>query len=213
MRIVDLQTWPRRAHYEMYRAFDFPHFSLCGMLEVSALQAWRAKADPDRRASFSLAVSYVLTRVANALPEFRYRIRGEQVIEHERVDPSLTQLTDQEVFSFCRLRYVEDFGQFVALAAPVLIKVRQQATLDDEGADDLLFLSNIPWVAFTAMQHPIHMHPVDSVPRLTWGKVMDGRMPLGVQVHHGLMDGLHVGRYFEQVQDLLAEPQIWWRET
>ncbi len=32
-------------------------------------------------------------------------------------------------------------------------------------------------------------------------------MPLSVQGHHGLMDGVHVGRYFAAVQDYLLGPE------
>jgi chloramphenicol O-acetyltransferase type A len=34
------------------------------------------------------------------------------------------------------------------------------------------------------------------------------KMPLSVQGHHALMDGLHVGRYYEQVQAYLDEPEL-----
>lgn len=34
------------------------------------------------------------------------------------------------------------------------------------------------------------------------------KMPLSVQGHHAMMDGIHVGRYFEQVQSYLDEPSI-----
>jgi len=82
---------------------------------------------------------------------------------------------------------------------------------DEPGQDDLLFMTSLPWVSFTSMQHPIHMHPVDSVPRIAWGKFLqrEGRtcMPVAVQVHHALMDGLHVGRYYQRVQELLEQQE------
>jgi len=66
-------------------------------------------------------------------------------------------------------------------------------------------------VSFTSFAHPTHLHPVDSVPRLAWGKRFEegGRlkMPLSVQGHHALMDGLHMGQYYERVQEYLAEPE------
>jgi chloramphenicol O-acetyltransferase type A len=32
-------------------------------------------------------------------------------------------------------------------------------------------------------------------------------MPLDVQAHHALMDGLHMGRFFEKAQDYLHNPE------
>jgi chloramphenicol O-acetyltransferase type A len=31
-------------------------------------------------------------------------------------------------------------------------------------------------------------------------------MPISVEVHHALMDGLHVGLFFSQLEDALAKP-------
>ena len=47
----------------------------------------------------------------------------------------------------------------------------------------------------------------DDNPKATWGKyrreVRRLIMPFSLQVHHSLMDGLHVGRYFEALQERL----------
>jgi len=50
----------------------------------------------------------------------------------------------------------------------------------------------------------------DSIPRFAWCKFFqDGerlKMPLAVQGHHALIDGIHAARYYEQVQELLDYP-------
>jgi len=60
--------------------------------------------------------------------------------------------------------------------------------------------------------HPLHLHPADSVPRFAWGKFFEEgeflKMPLSVQGHHALMDGLHVGKLFAEVQDYFQQPGI-----
>jgi chloramphenicol O-acetyltransferase type A len=72
-------------------------------------------------------------------------------------------------------------------------------------------MTAIPWVSFTSFAHPILSLPVDSVPRFAWGKFHnDGdrvKMPLSVQGHHALMDGLHVGRYYARVNAYLGHPE------
>jgi chloramphenicol O-acetyltransferase type A len=89
--------------------------------------------------------------------------------------------------------------------------VQENPTLEDEpGRDDWLFMTAIPWVSFTSFMHPLDLHPADSVPRFAWGKYFqEGRsvkMPLSVQGHHAFMDGLHVGRFYEQVQRYFDRP-------
>jgi chloramphenicol O-acetyltransferase type A len=114
--------------------------------------------------------------------------------------------------------YDPDFQSFAQTARELIQYRKVHPTLEDEpGQDDLLFLSCIPWIDFTFISHPIHMHPVDSVPRITWGKftTRDGRteMPVAVQVHHGLMDGYHVGEYYTGLQRLLDTPASWMTRT
>jgi chloramphenicol O-acetyltransferase type A len=33
-------------------------------------------------------------------------------------------------------------------------------------------------------------------------------MPLGVQGHHALIDGVHVGKFYAEVQDYLQQPEV-----
>jgi chloramphenicol O-acetyltransferase type A len=83
---------------------------------------------------------------------------------------------------------------------------------DESERDDLLYITSVPWVSFTGMTHPVQMKPVDSIPRISWGKYFEenGRvkLPLSVQVHHALMDGVHVGQYFIKLQELLDNPMV-----
>lgn len=209
MRYIDLETWPRRKHFAAYAALDYPHFGLCADVDISRFYP----AVKARGISFTVAVVYALGRAANRLAPFRYRIRDGAVVEHEVVHPSSTILVDDELFSFCTMPYAATFAAFAPGAAAAIASVRAAPVLEDEpGQDDLLFMSGIPWVSFTSMFHPIHLNPADSVPRIAWGKYRqdDARlaMPLAVQVHHALMDGIHVGKYYQLVQELLDEPDM-----
>ena len=208
MRPIDLETWPRREQFSFFRTFDYPHFSMCANVDLTAFYPFVKQ----HTASFTVATVYVLARAANAIPEFRYRIRGEEVVEHEIVHPATTILVDEDLFSFCTIRYAEDFSVFATTAAEQIAYVQEHPEVEDEpGQDDLLYMTAIPWVSFTSFMHPLDLSPADSVPRFAWGKFFqDGqflKMPLSVQGHHALMDGIHVGRYYAEVQDYLHHPR------
>ena len=207
MRRIDMQTWPRAEHFEVYNRLDYPHFNLCANVDLTVFYPYLKQ----RGTSFNIAMVYVLARAANAIPEFRHRIRSGEVVEHEVVHPSTTILAGDDLFSFCTIDYSQDFSLFATRAAERIASVKENRVLNDEpGQDDLLFMTAIPWVSFTSIMHPLHFHPVDSVPRLAWGKFFDEagsvKMPLSVQGHHALMDALHVGRYFEKVQGYFRDP-------
>jgi chloramphenicol O-acetyltransferase type A len=207
MRHIQIETWARREHFRVYCAFDHPHFGLCANVDLTTFYPFVKQ----RGYSINVAIVYVIARVANAIPEFRYRIRATDVVEHEVVHPSTTIMTGEDLFSFCYLEYREKFSEFASGAQERIAQVQKHLCLEDPpGQDDLLFMTAIPWVSFTSFLHPVHLQPPDSIPRFAWGKFFQNgdslSMPLGVQVHHALMDGLHVGRFYIAVQEALDHP-------
>ena len=209
MRPIDMQTWPRREHFRLFSTFDHPHFGMCANVDVTLFFPFIKQ----HRYSLTVAVAYLIARAANAIPEFRYRIRAGQVVEHEIVNPSFTILVNEDLFSFCSVDYVEDFPEFSKRAAANIAYVRAHPNLDkDTDKDNVLYMSPIPWVSFTSFAHPMQLHPADSVPRFAWGKIFEEgkflKMPLAAQGHHAVMDGIHVGRFYEIVQDCLHRPEL-----
>lgn len=156
---------------------------------------------------------YIATKTANEIKEFRYRIRGNDVIEHKTVHPSFTIMSQPEVFSFCSVDYNEAFSQFSKSVDEKRLELEGKVYVDDEPEmDNRLYITSLPWVTFTSVSHPIHIKSVDSVPRIAWGgKFFEEnhvrKMPLSVQVNHAVMDGVHVGKYFELLQDTLNNPE------
>ena len=207
MRTIDMQSWSRRAYFEKFIAFDHPHFGMGANVDLTRFYPLLKQ----RGYSITVGIVYVISRAANAIPEFRYRLRAGAVVEHEIVHPSITLLTGEDLFSFCTMDYIEDFREFAARAAEKMAYVKAHPTLKDEpGRDDFLFMTALPWVSFTSFRHPMQLHPADSVPRFAWGKFFEDRkrimMPFDVQGHHALMDGIHMGRFYAKVQDFLDHP-------
>lgn len=207
---LDVMTWTRRPQFEFFRDFDNPYFNICVQLEIGPLRA----AARDANIPFFLAYHYAATRAANECRPFRYRLRGrEQVIVHPAVDCSTTYRIDEERFVFLNLRWAARALDFSALAEQEIARVRREgATLpsaDEDARDDTLHCSTLPWLAFTSVSHARRFGRLDSVPKLVFGKCEakgDGwRMPVSIEVHHGLMDGVHVGRFCERLEHLFTD--------
>lgn len=203
MRYIEIDHPHRRKHFDFFRRMDQPHFNVCANVDITELQAQLAA----HRVPFTPVMVYLLARTANAIPEFRRRIRDDQLVEHDVVHPSVTVATDSGVFGFCEIGYLEELPTFVADAQSRMAAMAENPSMENEpGCDDYLFLSSFPWVSFTGISHAMHYHPCDSVPRITWGKYFEvngtTQLPLAVQTHHAVVDGSHVGRYFQGIQDL-----------
>ncbi len=207
MKEIDLSNWARRPQYELYRELDFPYFNLTAPITIGKLKEQAKEAD----STFTVALVYLLSRAANDIEAFRTRLRGDKVIVHEVVHPSITVLADNDQLGFCTIPFQLDFHAFKRQAADLIAEARRKPSLQDPpGADDMLFMTSIPWVNFSGVIHPVPLNPPDSVPRIAWGKIFEdgGRrqMPLSVQCHHAVMDGVHFGRYFERVEAMLQNP-------
>ena len=199
----------RQKHFDFFNGMNHPHFSITANVDISLFIA-QSKASG---LPFSHSLIYCLSRTANEIKEFRWRIRENTVIEHQTVHPSFTVSNDKsDVFSFCTVTFKNGINTFIAEAKKVQENMKSNPSLEDQpGRDDYLFLSAIPWVSFTSIQHAMHFHPHDSVPRISWGKFFEQNgkilMPVSIQAHHALVDGRHMGVYFETLQNHLNSIQ------
>lgn len=209
MRRINLEDWSRRAQFEHYQGIDYPYFNVTVPVEVTGLK----EAARSLASTFTIALVYLLSKAANQQLEFRTRLRADHVVEHDVVHPSITVLAEGERLAFCTIPFTLDFQRFHERAQASIEQARKAPSLiDPPGRDDMLFMTSIPWVSFSGIMHPVPLNPADSVPRIAWGKMSlaagSQRMPLSVQCNHAVMDGLHVGRYYERVESLLANPRL-----
>ena len=73
--------------------------------------------------------------------------------------------------------------------------------------ESMYFISTLPWLHYTELIQPVGGGD-DSNPRITWGKFQkdfQGReqLPVTLLAHHGLVDGIHIARFFENLEKQL----------
>ena len=208
---LDIDAWARRDAFAHFRDFDKPYFSVCTRFDVAALQdATRAAG-----ASFSLACHFIALRLANLSEPFRYRLEAGRVRIHPVVHASTTVLRDDGSFAFALFEHEQGFARFAERA------VRAKAVACGGGfeprVDDqaLLHFTTLPWVHFSSFSHARNWGREDAVPKFAFGRIdADGPrrwMPLSLEVHHALMDGLQLGEYLQAFEAALRRPQDWLR--
>ncbi len=206
-RRLDLEGWRRREHFEFFRRYEQPYWNVTVPVEVGELLRW---LEVNEGHSYFLANLYLCLKAANSVEELRYRIRGEEVVVLDAVHGGTTVARDDGTFGFGYLHFQEDFESFARDGAAELERVRQGDSLADRpGADEYIYLTVLPWLAFTSFQHARHPPAGESNPRIVFGRRGEGAdatMPVSIEVHHALVDGLHVGRFFAEFEALLAKP-------
>jgi chloramphenicol O-acetyltransferase type A len=205
---LDLSTWPRRDLFEFFAAYSNPYFNVCARLDVTKVVAM-VRQRPGVR--ISLALHYFALRIANEIEPFRYRLKEEKVFIYDIINGGTTVLRPNETFGYAYFDYQEDFEKFVRDAAQSVDRIKAENDLKPTGRDDLIYFTSLPWIAFTSFAHARNPGRGDSVPRIVFGKFTKENeslmLPISVEVHHALVDGIHVGRFFTRMEEALAAPE------
>jgi chloramphenicol O-acetyltransferase type A len=200
---VDLKKWSRRAHYELFRTYRQPFFSVTADVDVTSV--WHTSRKPGGP-PFFLASLFLMLKAANHTAALRRRLRSRGVWEHERVGAGATIARSDGTFGFVRLEAGSRLEPFVTAGKTAIAKAGARTALEPvKQADDIIFHSVLPWLRFTSFANALPGN--DSIPRIVFGRCTRERrrmiMPVSVEVHHAVVDGLDVAQFFERFSDEL----------
>jgi len=205
-REINLSTWKRREHFEVFKNFDEPLFGITVKVECSTAYT-KAKASGY---PFSLYYLYLSMKAANEIEEFRYRIEGDKVVCYYSVGAGPTVFREDETYGYAYMPYNEDIEVFMKQATAEVERVKVERGLKfPYSGEDILHYSTLPWADFTAVNHARILSRDRSIPKITFGKITrlgeEMWLPVDVHVSHALMDGFHIGKFIERFQELLNQ--------
>lgn len=204
---INLSTWPRRRHFDIYGRGNYPYIGLTVRLDVTSL----VHACRERGESFFVAMLHAATRAANSVENFRYRVVDGEVFLYDMTHPSFTVFNpEDELFYFANVKYTEDYIAFRERAAVEMEKAVRTRNLDGDRVG-VIFVSCLPWLDYVDLVQPLSLSPNDSVPRLFWGRHIEGpdkrlSLSFSITAHHGLLDGIHVARMVDALRAALDRP-------
>jgi chloramphenicol O-acetyltransferase type A len=205
MKIIDYQNWKRKEHFDFFSNLDDPYWSITTSLDCSSSFLTAKK----EKHSFFLSCLHKSLLAANKTEEFKLRTNKSQIELHDKLHASATILREDETFGCCFIEFLEDFSLFSKNAKKEIEITRSRTGMCLEMDIHLnqIHYSSIPWNSFTSITYARNFKPQDSIPKITFGKVTEQNdkylLPVAIQVHHGLVDGLHVARFLERFQKLL----------
>ncbi|MFC0877451.1 CatA-like O-acetyltransferase [Saccharicrinis sp. FJH2] len=209
MKYIDLENWNRRGHYEFFHKMDYPQFNICMDIDISNFISFAKQ----NGLSFYYSMVYASTTIINRIENFKYRIRDDKVVLHDKIHPSFTDMSNAEsndLFKMVTVDLSDDIHDFVKIARQTSENQKDYFVPEKlMGRDDLIYITCIPWISFTHISHTISLNKNDSVPRISWGKYYkQGKrtlLPFSVQANHSLIDGYHVGKYIDKLQTFIDE--------
>jgi chloramphenicol O-acetyltransferase type A len=210
-QIIDLAKWNRGEHFKFYQHASQPWFNITADVNATKLMA----TCKNNNISFFHAYLYLTQVAVNQHDAFKIRIVDDEVRIYQDIAISCAILANDETMRFCDIAYSTPFKQFDSVATETQEKVKNSPFIAAEFfgqvmAQNVIHMSVIPWVSFSSFSNARNTSCVDSIPKIIYGKAQKKAeglmMPLSVEVHHGVMDGLQVGRFFETIQRLFNDP-------
>lgn len=201
---IDMSADPRAGQFAYFTAMSDPWAGATVMLDIERFKA-SLRGKP-----FFLSLLFCVVRAANRVPQLRRRLLEDgTVVEYDFCDPSYTAMKPGGVYVYCTVdKQPDDYESFIAYASGQQRKAIERGTLTEEG--DVLrhyFVSCVPWLPYAAVKLPGGL-PGESNPRIAWGRatVQEGRlkMPVSLFVHHALADGIHISRFFTNLEQELT---------
>lgn len=201
---LNLETWNRKEHFLFFKQMEEPFFGVT--ITVDCTKAYE-KAKELGVSFFTYYLHKTLTTVNQCEP-FRYRIIDNEVYIFDRIDVSSTILREDKTFGFSQIEYSKDLNQFAENTKNEITRIQSTTGLFiREYSENLIHFSALPWINFTSFSHARSFTWPDSCPKISFGKMIDENgkktMSMSIHVHHGLMDGFHVGEFVELFQNIM----------
>lgn len=206
-QILNRDTWNRKEHFDFFNRFEEPYFGLTFDIDVTnARRFCKENGQP-----FFLYYHFLATKVTNNIEAFRMRIEDEDLVVYDTIHASTTIMREDKTFSFSFIPFKGDLDVFVKDGLAEIERVNSTSGIGMKGDSarlDIIHFSTIPWIPFKGLTHARPFALKDSAPKISFGKITRSGeqelMPVSIFSNHALVDGYHVGQFYEQFQELLA---------
>ena len=206
MKVLNIDTWNRKLHYEHFSSLLDPYFALTIPFDVT--KAYRFSKE--NHISFFAKYLHDCMRAINDITSLKLRVLDDDVIEFDAIHASPTLMRDDNTFGFSFIEFHNDLSIFIKNIELEKLRVKNSPELfPPRNGLDCIHCSAMPWLNFTGHKEPISS-VVDSVPKFAFGKTnktTNGNliMNVSISVNHALVDGYDVGVFSEKFQHYLTE--------
>lgn len=197
MNLVHLNDWQRSSHYKVFSRAQKPQFSICSNVDVSNLVG--------RETNFFNHFLFILMKCSNEIEEFKYRIIDNKVYYFDKLDINFNLLAKNKCFVSHRVAFHDNFNNFDQVVQKIKDSTPEvgELNIDNKEGQNVVITSFIPWTHFNSINEPIFTQQ-ESLIKIVYGKYSnDGErytLPVSVTAHHGLVDGVHISKFFSLIE-------------
>lgn len=198
---LDIENWNRKELFHHFRTLFDPTFAV--VVNVDVTKAY--KVAKTTKKSFFVVYLHACLKAINSIENFKYRIEGEKIVIYDTINASQTIARKDSTFGFSYIHFSEGFSEFNHNFQQEKERIQNSTNLfPPKYSPNCIHCSAMPWVSFTSHKEPFSGNKDDSVPQLSFGKIFEENhkklMPVAINVNHALVDGYHIGQFFEKFQ-------------
>lgn len=205
---IDLETFARKESYLSFKEFEIPISNRTIPVAINNIHQFCK----EQGLRFSLVMVHLLSKAANKIPEFRYRIDNDVLVEYEKVVPRAALLRKNKTVAFTTLTFSDhfpiDYSKNLQIAKEMAATTTDIQELPDH--QGLIFISPALMHYYSSMSLP-YSKKTASIPTFHFGKYakQEGEMilPLSMQLNHALIDAYHVQLFLQLMESYLEHPQ------
>ncbi|BBN82062.1 chloramphenicol acetyltransferase [Pseudoalteromonas sp. A25] len=209
MKPIDLKTWPRAQHFHFFKGFEKPHFDITTHVDFKPLYQF-AK---NKNVSFTHCYLYCLLQAIHRYAPMRYRIVDGLPVEVPKVTASTVFLKDDDTFRFTPLHLHENLTLFCEHVSRQQAVYLEQTLLNErfelrQTHEAQVYVSILPWFNFSSFSHAAtDTSNCSGIPKFVFGQYQKetGLMPVNIEVHHALLDGVHVAQFLTTLNKVVLE--------
>ncbi len=204
-KVIDEKSGDRAMHCAVFRNSVEPAFCVTFEIEITSFLEKIKK----QNLSFTLSMVFAVCKCANEIEAFRYRFLDGEVVLFDKIDTAFTYLNKEtELFKVVNVPMADTLEEYVKSAAQIANE--QTEYFSEPLGNDIFQCSPMPFLTYTHISHTNSGKKDNATPLFDWGKYYekDGKiiMPVSVQAHHSFVDGIHIGRFAEKLQNYLNKP-------
>jgi len=161
---------------------------------------------------FNMTAACILEAI-NEITEFKRRIIDDKVYEYDKINGVSPIMQDDhsireiEILPPSEFQTLTEFNEYIENKKNDI--ENNQYLVEPSLRDQMPIcnLSCIPWINFDSMTNII-ASPNQLMPVITWGKLVDGKIPVSLTASHVFIFGYHFKLFYEKIEQYLENPEL-----
>lgn len=200
--IIDETIWKRALHCNIFRNSIEPSYCITFELDITNF----ISKIKQKGYSFTFSMIFLTTKCANEIEEFRYRFLDGKIVLYDKINTAFTYLNKEtELFKVVNVCIQNTLEEYISIASKTAED--QKAYFTGPLRNDIFQFSPMPWISYTHISHTNSGKKDNATPIFNWGKYFERNgkiiLPFSVHVHHSFVDGIHVGKLADSLQNAL----------